>query len=111
MKLRKPFGIFDQALQPLLVALVVAVNFLSAGALAAQEMDIYKRPLQIEPSHDFDVQHYRVTLAFDLEAKTFQGENHISLTALRDGWKHCQLHAVDLEVSSVLDSAAWTLLR
>lgn len=104
MKLRKPFGIFDQALQPLLVALVVAVNFLSAGALAAQEIDIYKRPLQIEPSHDFDVQHYRVTLAFDLEAKTFQGENHISLTALRDGWKHCQLHAVELEVSSVLDS-------
>ena len=104
MKLRKPFGIFDQAVQPLLVALVVAANLLSAGALAAQEIDVYKRPVQIEPSHDFDVLHYRVTLAFDLKAKTFQGENHITLTALRDGWNQCQLHAVDLKVSAVLDS-------
>ena len=104
MKRLNPFRIFEQAVQPLLVALVVATNLFSAGALVAQEIDIYKRPVQIEPSHDFDVQHYRVTLAFDLEAKTFQGENHITLTTLRDGWNQCQLHALELEVNSVVDS-------
>ncbi|MDA1113859.1 MAG: M1 family aminopeptidase [Planctomycetota bacterium] len=96
--------IFGQPVRPLLMALFFAANLLSAGAIVAQEIDLYKRPIQIEPSHDFDVQHYRVTLAFDLEAKTFQGENHITLIPLRDGWKQCLLHAVELEVSSVLDS-------
>ncbi|MCP4770623.1 MAG: DUF3458 domain-containing protein [Planctomycetes bacterium] len=93
-----------QALRTPLIVLGIAASPLSSGALFAQQVDIYERPFQIEPSHDFDVQHYKVTLAFDLEAKTFQGENQITVLALRDGWKKCQLHALDLKVSSVLDS-------
>jgi aminopeptidase N len=104
MKRLDLLGTLGRAVQSPLLAFVLAANFLSVGALVAQEADIYERPVQIEPSHDFDVQHYRVTLAFDLEAKTFQGENHITLTALRDEWNRCRLHAVELEVISVVDS-------
>ena len=69
---------------------------LSTPVLHAQTADVYSRPVQVEPSRDFDAQHYRVTLNFDLEAKTFSGRNHVTLTPLRDGWDHCRLDAVEL---------------
>ncbi|MBC8328120.1 MAG: DUF3458 domain-containing protein, partial [Planctomycetes bacterium] len=77
---------------------------LAAAALPAQQVDVYSRPVQVEPSHDFDVQHYRVTLSFDLEAKTFQGENRITLRPLRDDWDRIRLDAVDLVVDAVRDA-------
>jgi len=92
-----------------MAALLVAAHWLGAGSVYAQQVDVYARPVQIEPDHDFDVQHYQVTLAFNLVAKTFVGKNRITLIALRDGWNHCRLHAVDLTVSSVADSAGRAL--
>lgn len=98
-------------LAPILLAVqLFAAQLLSAGALNAQSVDVYARPVQSEPSRDFDVQHYRITLAFDLDAKTFEGENHVTLLPLRDGWDRIRLDAVDLEVNSVLDSAGRALV-
>ena len=91
-------------MRPMLAVIVIATTLLVAGTLVGQEIDIYQRPTQVEPSHDFDVQHYRVTMAFDLEGKTFQGQNRVTLTPLRDGWKRCRLDAVELKVTSVFDS-------
>ncbi|MFC1557133.1 M1 family aminopeptidase [candidate division KSB1 bacterium] len=71
--------------------------------VSAQEIDIYKRPVQVERSHDFDAQHYRLTLAFDLVNKTFQGENTVTLKPLRDGFKECVLDARELIVTEVLN--------
>ncbi|NQU49627.1 MAG: DUF3458 domain-containing protein [Planctomycetes bacterium] len=87
-----------------LAAICLAAYLLNSSTAQAQQVDVYARPTQVEPSHDFDAKHYRVTLNFDFETKTFQGENCVTLTPLRDGWGLCQLHAVGLEVSTVSDS-------
>ena len=72
-----------------------------AGMVHAQQVDVYARPVQVEPSRDFDVQHYRVSLAFDLDAKTFRGENQVTLVPLRNDWRGCRLHAEGLVVDAV----------
>ncbi|MFH0946519.1 MAG: M1 family aminopeptidase [Planctomycetota bacterium] len=76
---------------------------LSVDTLHAQAIDVFDRPVQLERSRDFDAQHYCVTLAFDLEAKSFRGENHVTLTPLQNGWNRCRLDAEELIVDAVRD--------
>lgn len=71
--------------------------------LFAQKIDIYKRPVQEEPSRDFDVQHYRLTLTFDLDRKEFWGENKVTLHPLRDEFMACVLDAKELVVTAVIN--------
>ncbi len=71
--------------------------------LFAQKIDIYKRPVQVERSHDFDAQHYRLTLTFDLDRKEFWGENKVTLNPLRDEFMECVLDAKELVVTAVLN--------
>jgi len=68
-----------------------------------QKIDIYKRPVQVERSHDFDVLHYRLTLTFDLDRKEFWGENKVTLNSLSDEFKECVLDAEGFDVTEVLD--------
>jgi len=68
---------------------------------SAQKLDIYKRPIQVERSHDFDVQHYRLKLSFDLDRKEFWGENKVTLKPLRDEFQKCVLDAEELIVTEV----------
>jgi len=49
-----------------------------------QKIDVYGRPLRSERSRDFDAIHYRIQLRFDEEAKTFWGENTITISPLKD---------------------------
>ena len=64
----------------LAVALLISV----VPPLAAQQVDVWSRPIQAERSRSFDFLHYRVSLTFDLDAKLFRGENQITLTPLAE---------------------------
>lgn len=68
---------------------------------SAQKIDIYKRPIQVERSHDFDAQHYRLKLSFDLDKKEFWGENKVTLKPLRNEFQKCFLDAEELVVTEV----------
>ncbi len=57
------------------INLVIIILIVCSVNPLAQEIDIYKRPVQVERSHNFDVQHYRLKLTFDLDRKEFWGEN------------------------------------
>ena len=72
--------------------------------LDAQKVDVYKRPLKYERSRDYDAKHYRIALTFDLDNKYFEGENRITLTPLKDGFKECVLDAEELIANAVIDS-------
>lgn len=75
---------------------------LSPSTLPAQEVDVWSRPIQTERSRASDFIHYRVTLAFDLDAKIFQGENRITLTPFADGVSRIELDAEGIVIESVL---------
>ena len=69
----------------------------------AQKIDVYSRPLQSERSRDYDAIHYRIQLRFDEDAKTFWGENTITLSPLKDDFNRCILDAETFTVTSVQD--------
>lgn len=69
----------------------------------AQKIDVYSRPLQTERSRDYDAIHYRITLRFDEEKKTFWGENTITISPFNDGFTKCFLDAETFTVTSVKD--------
>ncbi len=71
--------------------------------VSAQKVDVYKRPIQVERSHDFDAQHYRLKLTFDLDKKEFWGENKVTLKPLRNEFKECTLDAKELIVKEVIN--------
>lgn len=84
--------------------IILAIPLTLIGLQTAQKkIDVYKRPTQVEPSRIFDVQHYRIELIFDLDKKTFEGENRISLFPLIDNFKECTLDAEELTVTGVFD--------
>ena len=85
-----------------ITVLLVLVSF--SCLLQAQKIDVYQRPLTYERSHDYDAQHYRITLTFDLDKKYFWGENRITLTPLKDDFQECVLDAEELVVTAVTNS-------
>ncbi len=76
----------------------------------SQRVDVNQRPLQMEPSRDYDARHYRISLTFDMEGKRFWGENRITLASLIEGLAECALDAEELTVDSVLDETGQPLL-
>jgi len=78
--------------------------------LVAQTVDIYKRPVQHEPSHNFDVLHYRIKLTFEAKQKAFEGNTTISLRSLSDDLYSFSLDAESYEVKAVksMEGAALT---
>lgn len=83
--------------------IVIFILIACSVNLFAQKIDIYKRPVQVERSHDFDAQHYRLILTFDLDRKEFWGENKVTLNPLRDEFMECVLDAKELVVTAVLN--------
>ncbi|MGW8266515.1 MAG: M1 family metallopeptidase [Longimicrobiales bacterium] len=80
-----------------------------AGRLAAQEVDVWSRPVQRERDRSFDFLHYRVALRFDLDRKVFRGENSISLTPLRGGIREVELDAEEIVIEAVRGPAGEAL--
>jgi aminopeptidase N len=74
------------------------------GSLSARDLnDVWSRPVQVEPSRDFDILQYRITLDFDLENKRFEGSNRIRFVPLVTDLKEIRLHSEGLIVSKVVD--------
>ncbi|MEZ5039754.1 MAG: M1 family metallopeptidase [Saprospiraceae bacterium] len=67
----------------------------------SQAINIYERPVQSAPSHNFDVLHYRIELTFEGENRAFEGETTITLRALSDNFKSIELHAETYQVRAV----------
>jgi aminopeptidase N len=72
-----------------------------SSILSAQKVDIYKRPLNFERSHDYDAVHYKLEFKFDMEKKIYWGENQVTLLPLKDDFQQCVLDAEDFTVTSV----------
>ncbi len=75
---------------------------LCCSSTFAQPINIYERPVQHEPSHSFDVLHYRIELDFEGKQRAFQGETTITLRSLADQLESLVLHAETYQVRSVL---------
>jgi aminopeptidase N len=82
--------------------LVAALVLLSPGPLAAQQVDVWSRPVQAERSRTCDFIHYRVSLTFDLDEKVFWGENRITLTPFADGLDRIELDAEEIVIGAAL---------
>jgi aminopeptidase N len=87
-------------LEPMKKILPLVLLLLSQAAFA-QKVDVYSRPVQVERSRDFDALHYRISLRVDMEKKSFEGENRITLVPLNDGLKGISLDADSLVVGRV----------
>jgi aminopeptidase N len=81
--------------------LSIIILFSSFQFSYAQKIDVYSRPLQKEPSREYDAIHYRIKLRLDEAAKAFWGENTITLSPFSDDFQTCTLDAGDYTVASV----------
>jgi len=84
--------------------LSVAFSIVALTNLSAQQVDVWSRPVQVERTRTFDFLHYRVSLTLDLDAKTFHGENRITLTPLAGGLDRFELDAEEMTIEAALDS-------
>lgn len=82
---------------------ILGLVILSAQIVYGQKVDLYKRPVQVERSRDFDAIHYRISLNVDLDNKSLSGENQITMVPLNDGLKKCILDAEYLVVLGVVN--------
>ncbi len=85
------------------LGLAAALSVSALSPLAAQQVDIWSRPIQVERSRTCDFIHYRVSLTLDLDAKAFWGENQITLTPLADEVDHGELDAEEITIVDALD--------
>jgi len=84
----------------LLIAIIISFSLKSA----AQEEDIYSRPVQFERSHNYDVLNYLAEFSFDLEAKQLFGNVEVQLRALKNHFNECLLDAGEnMSINSVKD--------
>jgi aminopeptidase N len=72
-----------------------------AALLCSQTIDIYKRPVQVERSRDFDFIHYLVRLNIDIAEKSFDGRMTATLQPLRDDLDTVVLDTEDFTVRNV----------
>lgn len=85
------------------------ISFSVAAFLAAvepsftQKVDVYNRPVRVEPSSDFNALHYRIKIKLDDKGKSFQAENTVTLTPFKDDFRKCTLDAETFTVSGVED--------
>ena len=89
--------------------ILLALLLFSVSLPAQDIIDVWSRPVQVEPSRDFDVLHYRVTLDFDLESKRFAGSNRITLVPLVADLRQVKLHSEGLDIIEVRDRSGKVL--
>jgi aminopeptidase N len=69
----------------------------------AQPAELMRRPQNFERSRDFDALHYNLKFVFNDTAKSYLGENTVTLSSLKDALLVCVLDAEDFTVTSVVD--------
>lgn len=103
MKTLGSTSIMERKVRTFLVILLAVALFFATQASFAQKIDVYSRPLQKEPSQDYDAIHYRIKLRFNEDKKAFWGENTITLRPLKAAFQTCILDAETFTVTSVQD--------
>ncbi|MCX6567903.1 MAG: M1 family aminopeptidase, partial [Candidatus Aminicenantes bacterium] len=86
-----------------LLSAAIALVFLLPLPVLAQPAELMRRPQNFERSRDYDALHYDLKFVFDDTAKSYLGENTITLSSLKDGLSVCVLDAEDLSVTSAVD--------
>ncbi len=86
------------------VGLALALVTMFQSSLAAQQVDVWSRPVQVERNRTVDFLHYRVSLEFDLDAQVFHGDNRVTFTPFADGLDRFELDAEELTIESAHDS-------
>lgn len=84
-------------------AICLVFMVVSCLCLTAQKINVYDRPVQVERSRDYDAKHYRIELKVDLDKKSFEGKNRITLSPLKSGFQICHLDQEEMEITGVLD--------
>lgn len=97
-----PLGMLTVTLFPDLLPYPAFPTFQSPPTLAAQEVDVWDRPVQSERSRTVDFLHYQVTLDVDLDRKVFQGQNRVTFTPFADGVERIELDAKEIVVEWAL---------
>src|SRR5215471_3881813 len=86
----------------LISALLLQPSFAPAVAQGPAVGEAPKAPpYQWPRSHNYDVQHYRIKLAFDWAAKSVTGETTITLKPLAGDFKEIELDAGEMNIKSV----------
>src|SRR5215216_1626946 len=81
----------------IVLAFALALSSLSSLAQApAPEAPPYRWPR----SHDYDVQHYRISVSFDWSRQSVEGETTITLKPFKDDFKEIELDAGDMTIIS-----------
>lgn len=65
--------------------------------------NVWNQPEQIERERTFDAIHYKIVLDFDLDKKTFEGSNTISLKPLLGHFDVVSLDAREIEIEKVIN--------
>ena len=91
------------------IAVVQMLLLCFSSVSLCQKIDIDSLPRQFEPSHDFDVLHYRIKLRFEEQSKSLFGETEVILRALSRDFARCRLDAETFIVRSVRNNAGRSL--
>ena len=83
--------------------IAIAIFLLSSLLALAQPTELMRRPQNFERSRDYDALHYKLKFVFDDSAKSYLGENTVTLSSLKDDLRVCVLDAEDFTVTSVVD--------
>jgi aminopeptidase N len=96
--------------QALGAGIVAAAASPALSHLSAQRVDVWSRPVQVERSRTCDFVHYRVNLTFDLDGKSFWGENRVTMTPLAEEVDRCVLDAEEITIEGARDEAGRDLV-
>jgi aminopeptidase N len=86
-----------------LLSVAIALIVLFPLLVPAQPAELMRRPQNFERSRDYDALHYDLKFVFDETAKSYLGENTVTLSSLNDDLRVCVLDAEDFSVTSVVD--------
>lgn len=88
---------------------IFVIFLLTPLSILPQPAELMGRPQNFERSRDYDALHYRLKFVFDDSAKTYLGENTVTLASLKDDLRVCVLDAEDFVVTSVVDASGRAL--
>ncbi len=80
-------------------ALLAFSVLFSPALLRSQPTELLRRPEHFERSRDYVPLNYRLVFVLDTAAKSYRGENTVTLASLRDRLDTCVLDAEDLSVA------------
>jgi aminopeptidase N len=84
--------------------IILATLLLSPLLGLAQPAELMRRPQNFERGRDYDALHYKLKFVFDDAAKSYLGENTVTLSSLKDDLRVCVLDAEDFTVTGIVDT-------